>query len=97
MPQAQFTDEQRERLGNWFRTQWHHGACPVCNTNVWAPPDKPWEVRPFHGGQVVIGGPGGIIPMFPITCVTCGYIVWINAVVAGVVGNSKPSPPPGPQ
>jgi hypothetical protein len=92
VPQAQFTEDQRAKLGDWFRTQWRHRECPVCGHNNYAPPDKAWEVRPFRGGQTVIGGPGGILPMFPVTCTTCGYIIWINAIVAGVIGQSKPSP-----
>jgi hypothetical protein len=93
IPEAQFSEEQRERLGDWFREQWRHGECPVCHKNSWAAPDKAWELRPYRGGQTVIGGPGGILPMFPITCTTCGYIVWINAIVSGVLGKRTPKGP----
>jgi hypothetical protein len=89
-PGPNFTPDQQQRLQDWFRNKWNHGPCPVCAANSYAPPDRPWEVRPFHGGNMVIGGPGGIIPMFPVSCTNCGYIVWINALISGVV---LPRPP----
>ena len=91
VPQAQFTDEQKVRLAEWFQTKWNHRECPVCQANAYAAPDKAWEIRPFRGGQTVIGGQGGIIPMFPVMCTNCGYIIWINAIVAGIIGNRPKS------
>ena len=85
IPSSAFTPEQQVRLQAWFQTKWHHGPCPVCMTNNYAPPDRAWEIRPFFGGGLVIGGSGGIIPMFPVTCTNCGYTVWVNAIIAGVI------------
>ena len=95
VPGAALTADQQIRLQEWFRTKWRHGECPVCHTNGYAAPDRTWEIRPFHGGGLVIGGPGGIIPMFPVTCTNCGYIIWINAILAGVIpgGSQIPQAP----
>lgn len=79
-----FTDEQRIRLQEWFRTKWKHRACPVCGTNAYAAPDRVWQVPEFRQGAIIIGG-GRLIPMFPVTCNNCGYIVWVNAIAAGVL------------
>lgn len=70
-------DQERERLAAWLRDKWNHGPCPVCQSNVWQTSARLGQISNlnFEGGRV---------PVLHITCQTCGYIVTINALVAGI-------------
>jgi hypothetical protein len=70
------------KLGEWFSEKWKHGACPVCETNRWTP-------LPRLGMVPNINPPGpdggNVVPVLLINCTNCGYILAINALVAGLV------------
>jgi hypothetical protein len=70
------------KLNDWFANKWRHGACPVCETDLWAP-------LPRLGMVPNINPPGpdggNVVPMLLIYCTNCGYTLPINALVAGVV------------
>lgn len=90
-PRIDFQDDldeqtrQRERAAAWLRDHWTLPAnCPVCASNKWTIGDV-YELRPFHGGSLVVGGGDPLLPLFPVVCNVCGNTVLINAVVSGVV------------
>jgi hypothetical protein len=75
-------DAQRERASKWFKEKWDYGPCPVCH-------DTNWALYP-RLGQIPNLGPLGApeerrIPALMVGCDTCGYIVAINALTAGVL------------
>jgi hypothetical protein len=60
-------------------------SCPICTNSTW------------NAGQQasVPVGPGMVLgphyPLFPISCTTCGYTFFINALVAGLAESPNPS------
>ena len=70
------------KLNEWFSEKWKHGACPVCETNLWAP-------LPRLGMVPNINPPGpdggNVVPVLLIYCTNCGYMLTVNALAAGVV------------
>ena len=74
----------------FLNEKWQGRPCPLCGSRKWSVQDSAYELREFHGGNLVIGG-GPIIPLIPVTCENCGYTALINAIKAGVVspGQSK--------
>jgi hypothetical protein len=76
---------QRERAATWLREKWQTPAnCIVCGQNNWQIGEV-FELRAFHGGNLVLGGGNPVLPVFPVSCNVCGNTVFINALRAGVV------------
>lgn len=78
------TDAQYKKLLGHIQGKWKAPVnCPVCHSNDWDVPTVVYELREFHGGNMVIGG-GSLIPISPVICKTCGNTVLINPLIAGV-------------
>jgi len=59
------------------------GSCPVCRKLGWNVSDTLFEVREYHKGGLVVGG--STVPFIMATCGNCGYTLFFNAIVAGIV------------
>jgi hypothetical protein len=82
-------DTQKEILFQKLKKTWHEPRnCPICHKNDWAIMDKIYEIREFHGGGFVIGG-GAILPVICIVCKICGYTIFFNAILLGIVPPEK--------
>ena len=55
------------------------------------------ELATYTGGRLVIGGTTSVFPLLVITCSQCGYVVLINAIVAGIFQAEGPGPEPEAQ
>ncbi|HEX3842665.1 MAG TPA: hypothetical protein VHU85_17875 [Acidimicrobiales bacterium] len=85
-------NEQRARAADWLNTKWLNVTkqCPICISNQWSVSEVV-EVRPYTGGGLALGGP--VYPTFMVICGVCGYTMFFNAIIAGVLQ----SPEIGPQ
>lgn len=80
---------EQQRALAWVNEQWVTDKnCPICANTSWTIGGV-FEMRPYYGGGMVIGGPGGVFPVFPVTCTTCGYSLLINAILSKVVVNEE--------
>lgn len=70
-----------------LKKQWQDRSCPMCGKGPWSVQDRPYELRSFHSGGLVVGGP--VIPVVPVVCSNCGNTVLVSAIVAGAI---KPEP-----
>ncbi|HEV7937852.1 MAG TPA: hypothetical protein VGP18_07495 [Solirubrobacteraceae bacterium] len=72
----------QEALSRWFSEKWNHGPCPVCATDLWTPLPRLGVVPNLNPL-----GPGAInvVPVLLVSCTNCGYMLAINALVAGIV------------
>ena len=76
--------EQHKQLVGHLQKQWKTPvSCYVCRSNDWDVSAELYELREFHGGNMVIGG-SSLIPVSPVICKVCGYTVLINPLIAGV-------------
>ena len=74
----------KEKLAKWLNQKWKGGTyCPVCKENDWTLYDQIWELRQFHKGNLVAGGP--IIPLAVLCCNNCGNTMNFNAIKLGLV------------
>jgi hypothetical protein len=80
-----------KKLIDHLNAKWQNPPCPYCKATSWNASDTIFEMRPFHGGGIVLGA-GPIVPVIPITCTNCGHTVMINAMVAKVVDAPSPTP-----
>ena len=72
----------------WLNSQWPGAkSCPICKKATWNVSEKPVELREFHGGDFIVGGP--LYPLFLVTCQSCGYTLLFNAVVSGFVSRQE--------
>jgi len=72
-----------QKLIEHLSTKWQNRGCPMCGARQWNVQAKPFELREFHGGGLVIGG-SAIIPVIPVICGNCGNTVLVNPIVAGI-------------
>lgn len=73
-----------EKLINHLNEKWKNHPCPMCAANSWSLSDKVFELREYHGGNIVLGS-GPIYPVMPVTCTNCGNTVMINAIISGAI------------
>ena len=73
-----------EKVIEHLNLKWGNRSCPMCESNSWNVSDKIYELREFHGGNLVIGS-GPIFPVIPVSCSNCGNSLFVNAILAGAV------------
>jgi hypothetical protein len=79
------SEQQQKKLREYISNKWKPPAsCPVCRSNNWDISKEVYELREFHGGNLVVGGISAVAPFVPVTCGTCGNTVLINAILAGI-------------
>ena len=83
--QTDLWDEEQRRylyeIGQWLREKWDHGNCPVCHTNGW----QFGPLLEVAAYDPKVGPSRAVMPTFAVTCTNCGYLVWFNALAAGIV------------
>lgn len=67
-----------------LNSKWGKRPCPMCGQNSWTVSDTVYELREFHGGNLVLGS-GPIYPIIPVSCNNCGNSVMINAIQSGAI------------
>jgi predicted nucleic-acid-binding Zn-ribbon protein len=72
-----------ERYRAWAAQKWKHGPCPVCRTNNWI---RNARIGHVPNPQTVVDGSAFFV--LPIYCSNCGYTIFINAHVAGIIGTT---------
>ena len=75
---------QRQRLLSWLNQHWdaNRQACPICTATDWRI-TQVVELRQFQEGSFSFSG--WVIPVIGVTCQTCGFVHWFNAMLTGVV------------
>ena len=78
---------EQERALAWLDLKWKNGRiCPIDGNNTWTV-SQTFEMREFRGGDLYMGGP--VLPVFGVTCSTCGFTHFFSAVLSNVA--SAPS------
>ena len=72
-----------ERLTHLDTSQCSCGKCE------WIINDTIFELREFHGGNIVVGGKSTIFPIVPIVCAKCGKATLYSAVYLGILTSGK--------
>jgi hypothetical protein len=79
------TKEQQQKLIEKLNELWkNQKVCSICQGQNWNVSDTVFELREFHGGNMVIGG-SAIIPVLTLTCTKCGQTIFLNAMSLGIV------------
>jgi len=77
--------EERDRADAWFRTNWRISRCPICGQNQgnWSLADHVVVPISWSITGALLGG--ATYPQVMVNCGVCGYTVYINAIIAGIV------------
>lgn len=82
-------DANLEKVIEFLRQKWgENRKCPMCDKDVWEVSGKIFEIREFHGGNLVVGG-SSIFPVLPVACTNCGNTVLLSAIMTGFVEKPK--------
>ena len=68
----------------YFKEKLSKGRCPMCSQSSWTADKNLFELRAFHGGNMVIGS-GPIMPLVVLTCNNCGWTSFVNALISKLV------------
>lgn len=74
---------ESQKVIQHLQAKWGSKACPMCSSGPWNVQDTSFQLTEFNEGNMVIGGP--VIPLVTVMCGNCGYVVLVNAIVAGVL------------
>jgi hypothetical protein len=86
-PNAGEREAQRERALQYVRERLPDPmACPMGHSTTWTV-TEPVQLRPVAGGLFAPTG----FPVFQLVCTTCGYTMFFNAVVAGILPSATES------
>lgn len=65
---------------NFINTKWSYKKCPICGNMNLIVGDAAYELREFNQGGIVVGS-GKIIPIIPVMCPQCGYLILFNKII----------------
>jgi hypothetical protein len=87
MPDAsgKLTNEEKARITKWINDKWigNNQLCPICGNSNWVLGDH--LVQPVTIGDhnsLMLGGAG--YPQVMLISPTCGYTMFLNAVIIGI-------------
>lgn len=69
----------------FVQAKWKSAPCVVCGNSNKNVEQSVYQLFEFNDGGLALGGP--VYPVVPMTCTNCGYVMLLNAVIAGVVTN----------
>jgi hypothetical protein len=89
---GKLSPEEKQKALDWVNRHWEgrSQACPICGNSQWVIGEH--LVQPITLGEkhhlMLGGGPG--YPLIQVISIPCGYTVFVNAVIAGVVLGDVP-------
>ena len=85
-----FSEEQRKLALTHLNKLWKGArTCMVCGNSDWSIHPSLYELREFKEGHLVIGSP--LLPLMSVECTSCGNLILLNAIRAGLVKGSDGS------
>jgi len=88
LPEEVDTSKVSDHLNRFWKGE---KTCPICRTNNWLL-EKQYGSLPVFDRQKPFYMAGPVYPLAVITCKTCGYTFYLNAMIAGFL-----KPPELPQ
>ena len=80
-------DEASSML-KYLKSKWKDPApCPMCGHTEWGVESKIFTLPLF--GAFAFGSHATVLPVVPVICKNCGYMLLVSAVVAGLVEGER--------
>ena len=85
--EGKLSSKEREKAQAWIREHWKNWRCPFSGDTDWKLGEHLARVNiPRDGG---LGISSEYYPYLAVMCSGCGYTVFINAVVVGIMSPTK--------
>ena len=82
------TGVDKNAVQAWLQQKWTgEASCPVSGDNNWIIADDFVQPMKYSAGGLTIGGRG--YPLVMVVCRTCGYTLFINAIIMGLLGDER--------
>src|SRR2546430_1015867 len=81
---GKLSEAEKKKLADWLSSKGPPPTCPICSSSQWAIGDhlvQPVTLGPARAPQLG----GYAYPQAMVISTTCGYTMYINAVLAGLV------------
>lgn len=82
-PSNQLTPAQIDQASQWLREHWKALICPFHGPTNWQVQQYLTSTPLYASGVTILGGPA--YPFLVVMCSICGYTVFVNAIVVGLV------------
>jgi len=76
--------KQVETLIQYLK-RWKTPECAICGQDDWAVADTVFYLQEESQAQFRVSPPPQFYPCVPITCKTCGSVLLVSAIAAGVI------------
>lgn len=80
---AELTPELHQRAQKWVEEKWTRAECPFHGPTSWEVGNMVVQTVQYVPKGISIGG--RTYPLVPVICRTCGYTVFLNALLMGIV------------
>ena len=81
-------NEQSEKLFAHLNKSGQTPHCSVCNGDNWGVSDTIFELNEFRRSGLALREQI-VYPIIPVTCLDCGYTMFINPVIIGIIDPHK--------
>jgi hypothetical protein len=83
---GKLTQAEKDQIRDWV-LKWKMAPCPVCGKRDWVVGDHVVQPVTIGAGKTLqLGGEG--YPQVMLISTECGYTLFLNAVIVGIVKNS---------
>ncbi len=80
------TEDERQKIDDWIKKNWHIRNCPICRHQNWILADH--VVMPILYSEYGITSSASGYPQIMIICKNCGYTLCFNAITMGIIGGT---------
>jgi hypothetical protein len=85
---GKLSEAEKTKAIQWVLGHWKtNSPCPICAAKNWNVADHLTQPLTFSHGTTMISGPA--YPQVQVICSSCGYTIYFNAVMAGLVEAPK--------
>lgn len=75
--------------------KWKTAECAICGHDDWAVTGTVFALPEYWGMKAIFPGDQSVFPVIPLTCKTCGNVLLLSAIAAGVLPSDKGEPSDG--
>ena len=73
-----------------YLEKWKSPGCAICGHEDWSVAGAVFALAEYWSGtNAIYAGSQSVYPVIPVTCKTCGNVLFLSAVAAGVVPRPK--------
>lgn len=84
---GKLSESDKRQIANWLNERARSNHCPSCGSNNWSMGDDLFNLMPYTGGGMIIGGP--TYPVVFLVCNHCAYVRQYMAMPMGIFEESS--------